>query len=404
MQFTFANRRGGPHLHNDQCQERLDLKHLSERNDALHCKLDIHKEGITRHAQTKKWDRFKKYCNDYELVCTSIGPGMPRISAVAPISRAFFKLLETRVDLDNDVSILKQQSPIRAVFLAEGPGGFVEAFSAMRAGIQGDQLLGMTLLSANKSIPNWRLTGESLCGKSFVTYAGGDGTGNIYHIENIDGLVTQAGGPGQTDFITADGGFDFSGHYRLQEQIAARLICAEIYAALRLQKVGSSSALFLKVYDIRLPATLSLLSILVQCYEKVTVTKPLSSRPANSEKYLLCTGFHGCSGTILDILRSCVRMGCLHSLEARIVPTLSLAFMKDVVDMNELFIARQIKCIDRTIAFILEYEAADDGLRKTLLDRLCQVQVRKCMSWCRCYGIHISREALQQYDVITDSA
>lgn len=397
--YTFSSSSSGS-LQDDG----LKAQHLRAQNEELHCRLNKHKEGITRFAQSKKWDRFKKYCNDYELVCTSISPCLPRLSAAAPISRAFFKLWETMVDHEDTMKLLSKlpnsskTQGVRAVFLAEGPGGFIEAFCAARAGIPGDVLFGMTLLSNNRSIPNWRIGTQGLHGKSLTTYAG-DGTGDIYRIDNIDGLVTLVGA-GKADFVTADGGFDFSGHYHMQEHLSARLICAEIYTALKIQKIGGS--FFLKVYDIKMHATLALVDILVKCYDRVVATKPLSSRPANSEKYLLCTGFHGCDPETLSLLRrNIVSNNPQQGLDSS---TLSAKFMEDVLAMNSLFINRQMHYIERTIDSIIEHEAADDFRRRSMIHALSHSQIIKCADWCRAYGIDIAPNAAVQYaDVLAST-
>ena len=354
----------------------------SKDNEQQHALLEAYKDGITKHYRNKKWDRFKKYCNEYELIFTST-PEYPSMSQISPISRSFFKLWESMYDF-TDMFDLKDE-PMRAVFIGEGPGGFVEAFCLHRRNIANDVLFGMTLLSSNKNVPDWKLTQRELKGKEFHIVSGIDATGDLYKIANIDDLVARAG-PGTIALVTADGGFDFSGNFSQQEQLSTRLICAEIYTALRLQKPDGT--FFLKTYDLRMIPTLVLVRILVRCYRDVHVTKPVTSRAANSEKYLLCSGFRGCDEATLNMLRSTVHTGMLENL------TRQAASIGDIMDslghINKHFINKQIACIDATLKFIQKFDASHDSDRKKMLDTVSNEQVTRSMSWCDYYDIPIS--------------
>jgi hypothetical protein len=58
----------------------------------------------------------------------------------------------------------------------------------------------------------------------------------------------------------------------------------------------------LKIYDMHFAITQQLIMLLCLYYRKVGVVKPLTSRPGNSEKYLLCEGFFGISqGDIIQL-------------------------------------------------------------------------------------------------------
>jgi hypothetical protein len=124
---------------------------------------------------------------------------------------------------------------------------------------------------------------------------------------------------------------------------------AETYAALQLSRAGASFVL--KIFDVHLTGTMQLLHLLHSCYRVMRLVKPLTSRPANSEKYLLCVGFEPArlSPVTLARLRSCVAHGTIAPLRALPVPC---AFLRDVVHYNLHYIARQVSYISRTLAFI----------------------------------------------------
>ena len=92
------------------------------------------------------------------------------------------------------------------------------------------------------------------------------------------------------DLVTADGGFDRDKTSSdLEELDTARLILSEVTMALEIQAQGG--AFVLKIFDMATKFTVDMISILTYCYENVSIIKPKSSRPANSEKYVVCNGF-----------------------------------------------------------------------------------------------------------------
>ena len=348
-----------------------EREELLRRNERLHDSLNASKNCITRHART--WDVYKRCTNEYELV-------YPGISAHSPISRSFFKLWEMLHDFG-----LTREGKMRATFLAEGPGGFMEAFAMFRAGKSGDEIHGMTLHSRNRGIPGWKVK------VPFTLHRGADGTGNLYSAENVDHLAA-AVGPGTCHHVTADGGFDFSTDYNSQEETSTRLIVAEIYAALRLQAPGG--AFVLKIYDMRSPQTVGALYLLRTCYAGLRVVKPLTSRPANSERYVVCTGFVGPpQGDLVATLRSAVESGNLATLA---VPV-PVPYLRDVVAFNARYVAHQVAVISDTIAVIKGACSGAKGCCETKEERARRVrrQLAAAARWCHEYSLRISVPAMR---------
>lgn len=71
----------------------------------------------------------------------------------------------------------------------------------------------------------------------------------------------------------------------------SKLFLGEIITALHIQAEGGK--FILKIYDIGFEITRQLILLVAAHYEKVRIVKPITSRPGNSEKYLLCEGFRG---------------------------------------------------------------------------------------------------------------
>jgi len=272
------------------------------------------------------WNDYKKYTNPYEFINTII-PGKNKcVSKYKPLSRSYFKMVEIlhflvyhlrepsvpyggsrETDQEEgeicDFPInLKQSSPIRSFHLAEGPGGFIEATANMRNN-PADQYYGMTILDdaenckiyslpeiqeKGMNVPGWKKTESFLRAHPNVLLEhGADGTGNILSLENFVHCRTKYGG--SMDLITADGGFDFSVDFNNQETNIAALLFAQVCYALCLQKQGGHFVL--KIFDCFMDHTVDILYILSSFYEKVYITKPQTSRYANSEKYVVCKNF-----------------------------------------------------------------------------------------------------------------
>lgn len=275
------------------------------------------------------WNDYKKYTNPYEFINTII-PGKNRcVSKYKPLSRSYFKMIEilnfllynqtntnSRGYEDSNISYpekyttdqdfisinLNQTEPIKTFHLAEGPGGFIEATVNIRNCTE-DIYYGMTILDdaenckiyslpeiqeKGMNVPGWKKTEAFLRSHpNIILEHSADRTGNILSLENF--LYCRDKYGGSMDFITADGGFDFSVDFNNQEMNIGALLFAQVCYAVCLQKQGGHFVL--KVFDCFMDHTVDILYILSSFYEKVYITKPQTSRYANSEKYIICKNF-----------------------------------------------------------------------------------------------------------------
>ena len=364
---------------NDLDHESID--DYDEANKKLYDVVTFYKNKITQYYENKSWDKYKKLSNEYELIFTSPNANY-NVSKYSPVSRSFFKLWEILHDFNID---LGSDGPINCLFLAEGPGGFVEAMIKYRHDYfkelcNDDKYWGMTLKSSNKSVPDWKYKSSN-----FSVLFGKDGTGNIYNIENIDSLATTLQ-PHSMDFITADGGFDFSSDFNGQEEMSLRLLTCEICAALKLQKTGGT--FIIKVFDMFTPFSLQLINAICSCYEKATLIKPLTSRPANSEKYLLCQGFKPnplLEQSISNIVSGTwpfEEIGC-HVPYFPYIP-IDENVKKNLVMFNMFYISRQVLYIQKTINYIKQFLHSGENFNiKKILDD----HIEKVKKWCTKYNI-----------------
>lgn len=342
---------------------------LWDINKNLYAALHTHKNMIASHHSSKVWDWYKRLSNEYEFIFTS-SSNLPSSAPFAPVSRSFFKLWEIMHDYK---ALRESQRPIKVAFLAEGPGGFIEAFWRFRrkhAPHQRDQLFAMTLYSSDRRVPQWKLP-HAIMSHVHVE-RGADGTGSLYVPENIDALAASTG-ENQCDLVTADGGFDFSYSFNDQEVISMQLLFAEVYAAFRIQRIGGT--FILKIFDISVPSTIALLHTLAQCYDLVQIVKPLTSRPANSEKYVICQGFKGADPKTMQWLS----LGSCGSQEPREIP---LGFLAQITELNLYSATRQILYILKTIVCIQELSNHPE-----MADALLTLHSRLSREWCEAYDV-----------------
>lgn len=253
---------------------------------SAHERLTALKNEIDSVSSITHWDDAKKITNPYEYIFLSLQKRIHRsVSAIIPLSRSYFKMIE----LWDLIGLDTIPKPMCSAHGAEGPGGFLEAIQH-RTG-RTTRMVAMTLRSTERAVPGWRKSQIFLeeHPQIHVSY-GADGTGNMYHLPNqavFAALAHDLARPG-VDLYTADGGFDFSTDYNGQENTVHRLLAAEALAGL--QSLRQGGIMIIKMFDTKNIATLELMWILSNCFMRTALTKPRTSRPANSERYWIGYG------------------------------------------------------------------------------------------------------------------
>jgi len=329
--------------------------------------------------RARDWDIFKKYTNPYEYVHTLVPYKKTSVSKSKPLSRSFFKMIE----MIQTFQLVQTTQPIHTFHLAEGPGGFIEAVSYVRKN-RNDVYIGMTLMDEKNdpNIPGWKKTNNFLKQNPNVYIeTGQDGTGNILSMQNLIGCKDTYGS--SIDFITADGGFDFSSNFNNQEISIAQLLFAQVCYAITMQKKGG--AFVLKVFDCFMQHTIDILCILSSFYDKVYITKPNTSRYGNSEKYIVCMNFliPSCKCFFPFIHRAFEKMTLPHIYSMKplyihrfLTIELSLGFVSKLEEYNAIFGQQQLENIHYTLLFI------DNKHNQEKIDIMIKMNVQKSMQWC----------------------
>ena len=331
------------------------------------------KEKIT--SKEKQWDIYKKYTNPYEYIHTVSPFKKKSVSKYKPLSRSFFKMVEMMQTFK-----MQFRGSIRTFHLAEGPGGFIEAVRYLRDN-KHDIYIGMTLLDEKKSdstIPAWKKSDGFLKSNPNVFLENGaDGTGNILSFENFEHVVSKY--PEKMDFITADGGFDFSVDFNQQEIFIGNLLFAQMAYAICLQKYKGK--FILKIFDCFMQHTIDILYILSSFYEKVYIMKPNTSRYANSERYIVCIGFLYDNHTAFYPYISAAFQKLDKNVHRFLNILISNIFLKKIEEYNAIFGQKQIQNIHFTLSLI------ENKPKHDKLESLIQTNIDKCMDWCERYNL-----------------
>lgn len=330
--------------------------------------------------QVKDWDIFKKFTNPYEYINTIVPFSKKCVSKNKYLSRSYFKMIEIIHTFDLLIDITK---PIKSFHLAEGPGGFIEALIDTRQCIH-DTYIGMTILEDvnDPNIPGWKKSTTFLKKNKNVSIEYGiDNTGDILSLANFAYCTNKYAS--SIEFITADGGFDFSLDFNKQEINMAKLLFAQICFAVTMQK--KNGCFVLKIFDCFMEHTIDLLYILSSFYKKTYVFKPNTSRYANSEKYIVCKGFvhennHNFYNQIYTAFENMTTLETEYIRRFLKCP-ISYYFIIKLEEYNAIFGEKQIDNIQYTLS-IIEHKNKQDKINV-----LINTNIQKCINWCVKYNI-----------------
>ena len=321
-----------------------------------------------------EWDIYKKYTNTYEYIHTAIPFSKLSVCKLKPLSRSFYKLIEILNSLNMDFT----NEPIKSFHLAEGPGGFIEALITQREynnkNYQNDIYYGMTLIDEDENVPSWKKSKHFLSKHQNVKLVyGDDNTGNLLNVDNLWYCYNNY--KNSIDFITGDGGFDFSVNFNQQERLSTNLIFAQIVYAIAMQKKGGS--FIIKIFDIFTQVTIDLLYILSSLYEKCYIIKPYTSRYANAEKYVVCKRFK--LDNTYDIVKKFSEFFDTINTETSISRFLNInvpyLYINKIEDINAILGQQQLENILSTLHLL-------DNNKPEKLDTIKKNNIQKCIQWC----------------------
>jgi len=344
----------------DQNDSLKNDQHLVQLSDTLlSCMQKI--DSIPNY----KWHFYRKLFNPFDF----------RPFKKQYINRAFYKLWElvyTHPLLRDDIK--------NTCHLAEAPGSFVQVVRKLlpKVNITAVSKPPMTYSEVVKNNTHTPTFSPFL--KSTITNC------NFIHLDllsnnNLHEFLQQYTTTPTTDpnaisrqsfdFISADGGLDDYELYSQKEILHYNLIYSQIISILFLLRKHGNCVL--KIFDIYTDTTLHIIYLLAKHFKYVVLTKPTTSRPTNSEKYLLCFDF---IGTNYD-LENCISLlnnitnGCTFN---QIIPH---SFTRYILDSSKVYIQQQIESIN----FIINHIHLDDEKNSTLVHETYQTKYKTFCTW-----------------------
>ena len=264
----------------------------------------------------------RSHCNPYEMLGERRNGGLGRLF----MNRAAIKLANIDALLNFELTHYDGMGPFVFVDLCGAPGGFSEY--VMRRCQRSHKLnssscgYGMSLIGTNEygeGTP-WKLKSNTSSFENdgrrhhYRVCKGVDGTGDIFCWENVQALFhmmredaaefchhhhdesssTLTMGEDEqakAHLVLADGGFDAQRDSEHQEAMAQKLVVCEVAAALNLLRVRGH--LVVKMFGFQTLLVRTILADLTDRFEDIVALKPISSRPASAERYLVCRLFRG---------------------------------------------------------------------------------------------------------------
>jgi DNA-directed RNA polymerase subunit E'/Rpb7/23S rRNA U2552 (ribose-2'-O)-methylase RlmE/FtsJ len=353
-------------------------------------------------------EQLKKYGLKYNLIKYNNFERLYDAESLYPvITRAFFKLWEVLVE--TKVLDKYKDIPLRFANLAEGPGGFIQCLIDYRnlqhhSEWKKDAYHAITLKSSGprSGIQDWEYSEGSAYFEVLQKHQynvnlsyGHTGNGDLTKMENILHFTQDIVGEKKCQFITADGGIYLSEEqYGAQEYENAKLFFSEILTALRNQ--DKKGTFIIKIYDIYYHVTIQMIHLLSVYYNNITIIKPRTSRPANSEKYLVCTDFNG-DWEDENFVESLGRLDELYETwiktedETHHMTKLfdfhektESSFQKTIIDFNKYNVDLQMEKINEGLGLAMTGNYADHETEEIYRTN----QEDHAKEWCETYQIH----------------
>ncbi|XP_056589922.1 cap-specific mRNA (nucleoside-2'-O-)-methyltransferase 1 isoform X2 [Triplophysa dalaica] len=258
-----------------------------------------------------------------------------------------------------------------------GPGGFSEyVLWRRRWHAKG---FGMTLKGANDFKLEDFFAAPSELFEPYYGEGGIDGDGDITQPANISAfrnfVLYSTEGRG-LHFLMADGGFSVEGQENIQEILSKQLLLCQFLVGMSVVRPGGHFVC--KTFDLFTTFSVGLIYLLYLCFDRISLFKPVTSRPANSERYVVCKGLKPGADAVRDYMFTInLRFNQLRNSDRDVTEVVPLEIIKAdtdffqcMINSNESHCAVQIKALAKIHTYVREaslFEARQADIRKECL-------------------------------------
>ena len=189
---------------------------------------------------------------------------------------------------DTGNSLVARDEPLYFADVCAGPGGFSEYVLWMRKWRA--KGFGFTLRNTGHDFKmDDFYAGPPESFEPHYGVNGVNGDGNVFSSENIREfrrfVMENTGGKG-VHFMMADGGFSVEGQENIQEILSKQLYLCQFLVALSI--IRPKGHFVCKLFDLFTPFSVGLIYLMYRSFQVISIHKPNTSRPANSERYIIC--------------------------------------------------------------------------------------------------------------------
>ena len=189
---------------------------------------------------------------------------------------------------DTGNSLVARDEPLYFADVCAGPGGFSEYVLWRRK--WRSKGFGFTLRNTGHDFKmDDFYAGPPESFEPHYGVNGVNGDGNVFSSENIREfrrfVMENTGGKG-VHFMMADGGFSVEGQENIQEILSKQLYLCQFLVALSI--IRPKGHFVCKLFDLFTPFSVGLIYLMYRSFQVISIHKPNTSRPANSERYIIC--------------------------------------------------------------------------------------------------------------------
>ena len=269
---------------------------------ACNARRGVHDAPTNSHLE---FIRARRACNPMECLGEGRHGGMNTMF----INRSAIKLANVDATLGFVLTLGNYDKPFRFVDLCGAPGGFSEYLlhRCVQNQVPCTFGYGMSLdgLNENGKGLQWKIEEGAWieCGQLHLKYTicrGVEGAGDIFNWNDVVALkeLIQRDSFDQAEaesscvqLVVADGGVDAQREQENQEEVTQKLVLCQVAAALELLR--RHGKFVLKAFGFQTTTMRSIMSDLSSRFEFIRIIKPISSRPASAERYVVFQNFNG---------------------------------------------------------------------------------------------------------------